>query len=150
MLWTTTGKTEKTQKDTSEKVYSARNFFGIPGAVLNSAHYRGLFRYISERGLLFQRDNKSVGSVTVYGVGVVLHIFGRKGNRSGIPGRGHIVYLIKRTIGKGNLNFAAIIPACDECGVEYVFIEQDNAPESDSMACVEYSLNTLKKMGGRF
>ena len=54
------------------------------------------------------------------------------------------------TIGKGNLNFAAIIPVCDECGVEYVFIEQDNAPESDSMACVEYSLNTLKKMGGRF
>ncbi len=53
-------------------------------------------------------------------------------------------------IGKGNLNFGAIIPACDECGVEYVFIEQDNAPETDSMACVEYSLNTLKKMGGRF
>lgn len=53
-------------------------------------------------------------------------------------------------IGKGNLNFGAIIPACDECGIEYVFIEQDNAPESDSMACVEYSMNTLKKMGGRF
>ena len=72
------------------------------------------------------------------------------------PGLGHDQNLAIRLIdliapiGKGNLNFAAIIPACDECGVEYVFIEQDNAPESDSMACVEYSLNTLKKMGGRF
>ena len=53
-------------------------------------------------------------------------------------------------IGKGNLNFGAIIPACDECNVEYVFIEQDNAVEGDSYACVEYSLNTLKNMGGRF
>lgn len=53
-------------------------------------------------------------------------------------------------IGKGNLNFSAIIPACDECGIEYVFIEQDNAPESDSYACVEYSMDTLKKLGGRF
>ena len=53
-------------------------------------------------------------------------------------------------IGKGNLNFASIIPACDECDVKYVFIEQDNAPESDSLACVKYSMDTLKKMGGRF
>ena len=32
-----------------------------------------------------------------------MHIFGRKGNRSGIPGRGHIVYLVKCAVGKGNL-----------------------------------------------
>lgn len=53
-------------------------------------------------------------------------------------------------IGKGNLNFGAIIPACDANDIEYVFIEQDNAPETDSLACVEYSLNTLKAMDGRF
>ena len=53
-------------------------------------------------------------------------------------------------IGKGNLNFGAIIPACDENDIQYVFIEQDNAVESDSFACVEYSLKTLKAMGGRF
>ena len=54
-------------------------------------------------------------------------------------------------IGKGNLNFKAIIPACDACDIQYVFIEQDNAPELGSIECVRDSLNYLvAEVSGRF
>ena len=54
-------------------------------------------------------------------------------------------------IGKGNLNFKSIIPACDACDIQYVFIEQDNAPELGSIQCVHDSLDYLvAEVGGRF
>ena len=53
-------------------------------------------------------------------------------------------------IGKGNMNWAAIMAACDDIGVKYALIEQDNAVEQGSLDCMFYSLNTLKRLGGRF
>ena len=53
-------------------------------------------------------------------------------------------------IGKGNMNWAAILPACDEIGVKYAFIEQDNAVMQGAIDCMMYSMNTLKKLGGTF
>ena len=53
-------------------------------------------------------------------------------------------------IGKGNMNWAAIMDKCDEIGVKYAMIEQDNAVSQGSLDCMLYSLNTLKKLGGRF
>ncbi len=53
-------------------------------------------------------------------------------------------------IGKGNMNWAAILEKCDDIGVKYAMIEQDNAVDYGSLDCMLYSLNTLKKLGGRF
>jgi len=53
-------------------------------------------------------------------------------------------------IGKGNMNWTAIMKACDDIGVKYALIEQDNAVEQGSLDCMLYSLNTLKKLGGTF
>ena len=53
-------------------------------------------------------------------------------------------------IGKGNMNWTAIMKACDDIGVKHALIEQDNAVEQGSLDCMLYSLNTLKKLGGRF
>lgn len=53
-------------------------------------------------------------------------------------------------IGKGNMNWSAIMDACDEIGVKYALIEQDNAVQLGSLDCMLYSLMTLKKLGGRF
>lgn len=53
-------------------------------------------------------------------------------------------------IGKGNMNWPAIMAACDDIGVKYALIEQDNAVEQGSLDCMFYSLNTLKRLGGRF
>ena len=53
-------------------------------------------------------------------------------------------------IGKGNMNWSALMAACDDIGVKYAMIEQDNAVEQGSLDCMFYSLNTLKRLGGRF
>ena len=53
-------------------------------------------------------------------------------------------------IGEGNLNWPAIMAACDRTGVKYALIEQDNAPETDSLDCMRRSIVNLKAMGGRF
>lgn len=53
-------------------------------------------------------------------------------------------------IGAGNLNWPAIMAACDEIGVKYAMIEQDNAVESDSIECMRVSHDNLLAMGGRF
>lgn len=53
-------------------------------------------------------------------------------------------------IGAGNMNWSAIMAACDDIGVKYAMIEQDNAVDSDSIGCMEFSYNTLSKLGGRF
>ena len=53
-------------------------------------------------------------------------------------------------IGAGNMNWTAIMKACDATGVKYAMIEQDNAVDSDSIQCMEFSYNTLSRLGGRF
>ena len=53
-------------------------------------------------------------------------------------------------IGKGNMNWTAIMQACDNVGVKYALIEQDNAVDQGALDCMLYSLTTLKKLGGRF
>ena len=53
-------------------------------------------------------------------------------------------------IGAGNMNWTAIMKACDDIGVKYAMIEQDNAVETDSIECMRFSYNTLSKLGGRF
>lgn len=53
-------------------------------------------------------------------------------------------------IGAGNLNWTSIMKACDDIGVKFAMIEQDNAVETDSIACMKFSHDTLAKLGGRF
>jgi len=53
-------------------------------------------------------------------------------------------------IGAGNLNWPAILKACDDIGVKYAFIEQDNAVETDSIECLAQSCKYLTSIGGRF
>ncbi len=53
-------------------------------------------------------------------------------------------------IGQGNLNWPAIMDACERTGVSFALIEQDNAVETDSLECMRQSIDALKAMGGRF
>lgn len=53
-------------------------------------------------------------------------------------------------IGAGNMNWSDIMAACDEIGVKYAMIEQDNAVDTDSIGCMEFSYKTLSRLGGRF
>jgi len=53
-------------------------------------------------------------------------------------------------IGEGNMDWPAIFSACDEIGVKYAEIEQDNAIETDSLKCMEASYKNLVKLGARF
>lgn len=53
-------------------------------------------------------------------------------------------------IGTGNLDWKAIMAACEEIGVKYAYIEQDNAVETDSIACMKVSHDYLAGLGGRF
>ncbi len=53
-------------------------------------------------------------------------------------------------IGEGNLNWKKIMAACDETGVKYAFIEQDNAVDTDPLDCMRRSIENLSRMGGRF
>ncbi|MGI6239220.1 MAG: sugar phosphate isomerase/epimerase family protein [Christensenellales bacterium] len=53
-------------------------------------------------------------------------------------------------IGEGNLDWAAIMRACDETGVKFAFIEQDNAVETDPLDCMRRSFDNLSRLGGRF
>ena len=53
-------------------------------------------------------------------------------------------------IGMGNMNWPEIMKACDEVGVKYALIEQDNAPDTDSLRCLQISHDNLAAMGGRF
>lgn len=50
-------------------------------------------------------------------------------------------------IGEGNLNWDAIIEACEESGVEYALVEQDNCYDVDPFDAMEVSYNNLKEMG---
>ncbi len=53
-------------------------------------------------------------------------------------------------IGMGNMNWKAIMDKCDDIGVKYALIEQDNAVEQGSMDCMWISYKNLVKLGGRF
>lgn len=53
-------------------------------------------------------------------------------------------------IGTGNLNWKAILQACEETGITYALIEQDNAVETDSLACMRQSHDYLASIGGKF
>lgn len=53
-------------------------------------------------------------------------------------------------IGEGNMNWPALMKACDEIGVKMAFVEQDNAVESDPLKCMKTSHDNLVKMGGKF
>ncbi len=51
-------------------------------------------------------------------------------------------------VGEGNLDWAAIKAACEETGVKYAEVEQDNASDMDDpLSQLEISANNLKKMG---
>lgn len=54
------------------------------------------------------------------------------------------------TIGDGNMNWKNIMEACDKAGVKYALVEQDNAVETDSIACMRRSFKNLQAMGARF
>lgn len=53
-------------------------------------------------------------------------------------------------IGEGNMNWRKIIAACDEIGVRYAMVEQDNAVEGDSIACMKTSYTNLRALGASF
>ncbi|MBE6586450.1 MAG: sugar phosphate isomerase/epimerase [Ruminococcaceae bacterium] len=53
-------------------------------------------------------------------------------------------------IGKGNMNYADILRACDDANVQYAFIEQDNCYEEDPFSCLKQSYDYLKAQGMNF
>lgn len=53
-------------------------------------------------------------------------------------------------IGKGNLDWKSILKACEDTGVTYALIEQDNAVETDSLECMRQSHDYLAGIGGCF
>lgn len=53
-------------------------------------------------------------------------------------------------IGEGNLNFARIIKACEEIGVEWGAVEQDRCFDRTPLESLEISANNLKKLGAEF
>jgi sugar phosphate isomerase/epimerase len=50
-------------------------------------------------------------------------------------------------IGEGNLNWSAIIDACDAAGVEYALVEQDQTYDRTPFEALEISYNNLREMG---
>jgi len=50
-------------------------------------------------------------------------------------------------IGEGNLNWPAIIAACEEGGVEHALVEQDRTYGRDPFECLAISYRNMKEMG---
>ena len=50
-------------------------------------------------------------------------------------------------IGEGNLNWESIIEACEESGVEYALVEQDNCYDQDPFDALAVSYQNLTEMG---
>ena len=50
-------------------------------------------------------------------------------------------------IGEGNLNWPAILKACEESGVEYMLVEQDLCYDRDPFESLAISYRNLKEMG---
>ena len=53
-------------------------------------------------------------------------------------------------IGHGNLNWKAILEACDLTKVKWAFVEQDNAIDTDPFACLARSHDYLAGVGATF
>lgn len=53
-------------------------------------------------------------------------------------------------VGEGNLNWPAIMKASEDIGVKYAFVEQDNAVDTDPLACMKTSHDNLVKLGASF
>ena len=51
-------------------------------------------------------------------------------------------------VGSGNMNFAAIVEAAKESGVEYAFVEQDNCNGEDPFECLKKSFDYCTKTLG--
>ena len=63
---------------------------------------------------------------------------------------GSLTPVMMAPIGEGNMNWPDLMKACDEIGVKYAFVEQDNAVDTDPLACMKTSHDNLVKLGGRF
>ena len=50
-------------------------------------------------------------------------------------------------IGEGNLDFKAIIEACERTGVKYLPIEQDDTYGRDPFESLQISMDNLKALG---
>ena len=50
-------------------------------------------------------------------------------------------------IGEGNMNYPEILKACDDAGVLYGFVEQDNCYGEDPFACLKRSYDYLTAQG---
>ncbi len=53
-----------------------------------------------------------------------------------------------KPIGEGIANYNSILAACEECGVEYVVVEQDMCYDEDSLDCAKRSRMFLKENFG--
>ena len=50
--------------------------------------------------------------------------------------------------GDGVIDFAPILALCDRLGIPEALVEQDNAPETDSYACMKKSFDALAPLFG--
>lgn len=53
-------------------------------------------------------------------------------------------------VGEGNMDFAAILKACEETGVEFGAVEQDNCYGRDPFESLAISARNLKALGAKF
>ncbi len=51
------------------------------------------------------------------------------------------------TVGSGNMNYGEILKACDDAGVRYGFVEQDNCYGEDPFLCLKKSYDWLRAQG---
>jgi len=52
-------------------------------------------------------------------------------------------------IGRGNMNYPAILDACVRAGVKYAFVEQDNCYGENTFDCLKESLDNLRALGAK-
>ena len=53
------------------------------------------------------------------------------------------------SVGSGNMNFSAILKACEASGVEHLLVEQDDCNGVDPFTCLKRSYQYLKSFGLR-
>jgi sugar phosphate isomerase/epimerase len=52
-------------------------------------------------------------------------------------------------IGEGNMNFRGILDACEQTGVEWAPVEQDNCYGRDPFESLEISFRKLRQLGAK-
>jgi len=52
-------------------------------------------------------------------------------------------------VGRGNLNYPAILNSCRKAGVKYAFVEQDHCYDEDAYDCLRVSLENLRALGAK-